>query len=183
MKAYVVYESLYGNTAAVGETIADRLRAGGLLVHSGPVTRIDPADVADGDLVIVGGPTHMHGMTRPSTRKAAVEDKKNEYANPTLSPGLREWVDDVDPGGTRPAAAFDTRLAKPVFFTGSAAKGIARRLSDRGFRLVVGPKSFFVSTDNRLQAGELDHARRWADALLDHLMLAALAPGAGAAAT
>jgi len=168
MKAYVVYESMYGNTAAVGEAVAEELRARGLAVRSGPVTRIDPADVVGAGLVVVGGPTHVHGMTRGSTRKTAVNDKKNTYANPTLSPGLREWIDDLPMGTTGLAAAFDTRFAKPVFLTGSAAKGIARRLTRRGLHLVVGPKSFFVSTANQLLANELDHARKWADALLDH---------------
>jgi len=173
MKAYVVYESMYGNTAAIGEAIAEELRTRGLIVRSGPVNRVDPEGVGDGGLVIVGGPTHAHGMTRGATRKAAVNDKKNTYTAPTVSPGLREWIDDLPSGGKTLAAAFDTRFAKPVFLTGSAAKGIARRLAHRGFHMVVGPKSFFVSTDNRLLAGEIDHARMWAGSLLDHPSLTA----------
>jgi len=168
-----VYESMYGNTAAIGEVIAEELRRRGLAVRSGPVDRIHPADAAGAELVVVGGPTHVHGMTRESTRKTAVKDKKNTYANPTLSPGLREWIDDVSAGAAGLAAAFDTRFAKPVFVTGSAAKGIARRLSRRGFHLVAGPKSFFVSTANQLLTGELDHAVKWADSLLDHPSLTA----------
>jgi len=173
MRAYVVYESMYGNTAAIAEAIAEELRRRGLVVRSGPVNRIVPADAAGAELVVVGGPTHVHGLTRESTRKTAVKDKKNTYANPTLSPGLREWIDDLPLGAKGLAAAFDTRFPKPVFLTGSAAKGIARRLSRRGFHLVVGPKSFFVSTANQLLAGELDHATKWADSLLDHPSLTA----------
>jgi len=173
MKAYVVYESMYGNTAAIGEAIAQELRERGLVVRCGPLTRIDPAGVDDGGLVVVGGPTHAHGMTRGATRRTAASDKKNTYATPTLSPGLREWIDDLPSGAGTLAAAFDTRFAKPVFLTGSAAKGIVRRLSHRGFHMVAGPKSFFVSTANELLAGELDHARKWAGALLDHPSLTA----------
>ena len=46
MKALVVYESMYGNTAAVGEAIATSLRTGGLDVDAGPVSTIAPADAA-----------------------------------------------------------------------------------------------------------------------------------------
>ena len=180
MKAYVVYESMYGNTAAIGEAIAEELRTRGLTVRSGPVTRVDPDGVGDAGLVIVGGPTHAHGMTRGATRRTAVNDKKNTYASPTVAPGLREWIDDLPTGAKTLAAAFDTRFAKPVFLTGSAAKGIARRLANRGFHMVVGPKSFFVSTDNQLLPGELDHATRWASALVDHPSLAAVGMGVGA---
>jgi len=168
MKVCVVYESMYGNTAAVGEAVAAALREHGVDVVSGPVTEIPAAEAAGAELLILGSPTHVHGMTRPSTRKAGANDTKNAYEHPTLSPGLREWIDDLAPNGEKLAAAFDTRFDKPVLLTGSAAKGIAKRLSRRSFHLVTAPESFFVSTQNRLLDGEIAHARRWANALLDH---------------
>jgi hypothetical protein len=97
MKAVVVYESMYGNTAAIGEGIAAALRARGLEVDAGPVTRIDPAEVA-ADVLVVGGPTHAHGMSRPSTRKAAVDDEHNTFREPTVAPGLREWIEELPAG-------------------------------------------------------------------------------------
>jgi flavorubredoxin len=161
MKALVVYESMYGNTAAVGEAIAASLRANGLEVSSGPVTAIGPAEAAGAELLVVGGPTHAHGMSRSATRKTAAEDKKNAYAHPTVAPGLREWMDGLPPDTRRRAAAFDTRIEKPAILTGSAAKGIAKRLKHHGFRLVVEPECFFVSTDNQLLENEIDHATTW----------------------
>jgi len=161
MKVLVVFESMYGNTAAVAEAIAASLGAHGLEVRAGPVTEIGPAEATEAGLLVVGGPTHVHAMSRATTRKTAVEDEKNTYAHPTLTPGLREWIDELPAGAGRLAAAFDTRIDKAVLLTGSAAKGIARRLSRRGLGLVVEPESFFVSTDNRLLDGEIDHAKRW----------------------
>ena len=64
-------------------------------------------------------------------------------------------------GHGRSAAAFDTRIDKPAILTGSAAKGIAKRLKHHGFRLVVEPECFLVSTDNRLLENEIDHATDW----------------------
>ena len=110
MKALVVYESMYGNTAAVGNAIAASLRERGLEVYVGPVTALDPEDTNAVDLLVVGGPTHVHGMSRESSRKSAVADEKNTYPEPTLEPGLREWLKQLPSGAGRLAAAFDTRI-------------------------------------------------------------------------
>jgi flavodoxin len=162
MKALVVYESMYGNTAAVGDAIAASLRSEGLEVEAGLVSKFDPDETADVDVLVVGGPTHVHGMSRSNTRKTAVEDEKNTFPDRTVEPGLRDWVEHLPPGAGRLAAAFDTRIDKPVILTGSAAKGIGRRLERRGFRLVGGPECFFVSTQNRLLDGEVERATNWA---------------------
>ncbi len=167
MRALVVFESLFGNTAAIGEAIAAALRAQGVDAEAVPVDRIDPATTGDVDLLIVGGPTHAHGMSREGTRKAGVKDEKNTYPEPTVEPGLREWLDRVPSGSGRAAAAFDTRFDKPEWLTGSAAKGIEKRLGHDGFRLATEPESFFVTTANALEDGELEHAERWAGHLAE----------------
>jgi hypothetical protein len=161
MKALVIYESMYGNTAAVASAIADGIARSGVEAHARPVTEVRPALAAEADLLVVGGPTHAHGMSRPSTRKTAAADKKNAFSQPTLQPGLREWIAELPRGNGRLAAAFDTRINKPVLLTGSAAKGIGRRLGRQGYRLLVDPECFLVSTDNRLLEGEIEHAMRW----------------------
>jgi hypothetical protein len=152
---------MYGNTAAIGEAIAAALREQGLDVEESLVSKIDAARTADFDLIVVGGPTHVHGMSRAATRKSAVNDK-NTLPEPTLEPGLREWLARLPEGGGRLAGAFDTRFDKPRFVTGSAARGIGRRLKGRGFRLVAEPESFFVSPQNQLLEGEAEHATTWA---------------------
>ena len=162
MKALVVYESMYGNTAAVGEAIADSLRARGFGVEAALISNFDPADTEEFDLLVVGGPTHVHGMSSSRTRSTAANDEKNTFPEPAIEPGLRTWVKELPSGTGRYAAAFDTRIDKPVLLTGSAAKGIGRRLEGRRFRLVSEPESFLVSTDNRLLDGELAHAAEWA---------------------
>lgn len=174
MKALTVYESMFGNTAAVGEAIAASLRDRGIEVASGPVSKIGPDAAAEVDLLVVGGPTHVHGMSSTKSRQAAVEDPKNAYAEPTLAPGLREWIKDLAPGDGRLAAAFDTRIDKPIVFTGSAAKGIGKRLERRGFRLVLKPECFLVSTENALLEGETHHATIWGMELAE--AASALAP-------
>lgn len=160
MRALVVHESLYGNTAAVGDAIAASLHACGIEVEAALVSKIDPDQTADVDLLVVGGPTHIHGMSSSRSRKTADNDEKNTFDEPTLEPGLREWVNELPSGTGRLAAAFDTRFDKPAILTGSAAKGIERRLEGRGFR-VLERESFLVSTQNLLLDGELEHATAW----------------------
>ena len=90
MKAVVVYESMYGNTHLVADAIGRGL-AGGAEVVVVPVAEAAPALVAEADLLVVGGPTHAHGMSRPTTRKAAVEQAKDNAIDPAASgAGVRE---------------------------------------------------------------------------------------------
>jgi hypothetical protein len=173
MKALVVYESLYGNTAAIGEAIAASLRDRGIEAESRAITHVEPAETDAFDLLVLGGPTHAHGMSREATRKTGAEDKKNTYAEPTRDPGLREWIPRLPLGGGRPAAAFDTRFDKPAFLTGSAAKGIAHRLEGRGYHLVAVPESFFVTTEGHLEGGQTEHATAWGAALAEAVSVGA----------
>ncbi len=168
MKALVVYESMFGNTADVGEAIADSLRAHGMEVGSGAVAEIEPSKVADVDLLVVGAPTHAHGMSSTGTRKAAVRDKRYPASRPSEpGPGMRDWLGTVPPGRERSAAAFDTRFDKPAWLTGSAAKAIARRLEKHEYHLLTAPESFFVTTESRLEPGQIERAAEWGAALAD----------------
>jgi hypothetical protein len=167
MKAVVVYESMYGNTHLVADAIADGLREGGAghEVAVVPVDEATPAALADAALVVVGGPTHAHGMTRASTRQAAAEaarkpDSGLEMDPDAEGPGLREWFDGLESLGVD-AAAFDTRMKGPPALTGRASKGIAKRLRRHGCSVVAEPESFLVSRENHLLADERAHAHAW----------------------
>jgi hypothetical protein len=164
MRAVVVYESMYGNTHLVADAIGAGLRTV-FDVTVVPVAQAGPAVLAGADLVVVGGPTHVHGMSRTSTRKAAVEAAGKPDSNLTVEPdalgsGLREWFDSL---GRYPAkaAAFDTRMEGPAAFTGRASKGVARLLRAHGFDVVMEPESFLVTKRNQLMAHESARAREW----------------------
>jgi flavodoxin len=164
MRAVVVYESMYGNTHQVADAIGAGLGTA-FDVSVVPVAEANPATIADADLVVVGGPTHMHGMSRPTTRKWAVE-AANKAVSPlkvepgALGPGLREWFDSL---GWHPvkAAAFDTRLDGSAALTGRASKGVIRLLRTHGFGIVAKPESFLVTKQDRLQQEETTRAREW----------------------
>jgi menaquinone-dependent protoporphyrinogen IX oxidase len=164
MRAVVLYESMYGNTHMVADAIADGLRSGYDDVAVLPVGDATTQSLANTDLLVVGGPTHVHGMSRPSTRKAAADalEKNDDLTlDPNAEgPGLRDWFETVDKLPRR-AAAFDTRIDASPILTGRASKGIAKRLHAHGCRLVGDPVSFLVTKENHLVEHEIDQARTW----------------------
>lgn len=158
MSTLVVYESMFGNTRTIAEAVARGL-AGTRDVRVVEVG--DAADLpADLDLLVVGGPTHAFGMSRPQSREEALA-KSPDHHVVSQGAGLREWLAAL-PHQRRaiPAAVFDTKVRKP--FTGSAAKGAAKALKAAGFRLVGEPADFGVAgTTGPLEDGEIERAERW----------------------
>ena len=115
------------------------------VVNVVPVERATPEMLADAEFVVVGGPTHVHGMSRASTRKAAVAalDKSDELElDPDApGPGLREWFDSL-PRFAGKAAAFDTRAEAPRVFTGRASKGIGGGCTSVASHSSLRPRAF-----------------------------------------
>ena len=168
MKTVVVYESMYGNTHQLAECIGEAARTRGEAVVV-PVADASAALIADADVLIVGGPTHVHGMVSAMSRKGAVTDAPKQHLQ--LDPnadglGLREWFEHLDTAAHGRAVAFDTRYDGPVAFTGRASKSISKRLRRHGFELLAAPESFLVDKANHLLDGETDRARRWATEVL-----------------
>jgi flavodoxin len=164
VQAVVVYESMYGNTHQVADAIGAGLGSA-FDVRVVPVSLAGPEVLADADLVVVGGPTHAHGMSRAATRKAAVEAANKPVSGlkvepGALGPGLREWLGEL---GRYPvkAVAFDTRMHGPAALTGRASKGADRLLRAHGFDVVAEPESFLVTRQDRLDSQETSRARDW----------------------
>ena len=172
MKAVIIYESMYGNTRTIAYAISEGLRptAEFSVVSAAEAT---PALLRDADLVVVGGPTHVHGLSRPATRRSAADAARKSGSCLTLDPfasqpGIREWLAGLDQCHGL-AAAFDTRLSGPPLFTGRASKVITRLLRQRGFALLTGPESFLVTKDNKLRAGQTMRAEDWGRSLAARL--------------
>lgn len=158
MRALVVYESMFGNTRAVAEAVAQGL-SGRMEVDLAEVASA-PDDVAV-DLVVAGGPTHAFSMSRPATRRSALEQSASGEVV-SRGRGLREWLAAAGPRlRGAPVAAFDTRITT-TRLSGSAAKAAQRRLRRSGARIVAPAESFSVGgTTGPLGEGELERAKRW----------------------
>jgi Flavodoxin len=168
MRALVVYESMYGNTHVVASNVADGLRATHEVTLV-PVAKATEELVAGADFLVVGGPTHMHGMSSAASRRMAAQAAAKEASGLTLDPdapglGLHDWLKGIG-GGPAIAVAFDTRINGVPAFTGHASRGIGRLLKRHGYRLIAAPESFLIGQQNTLLDGEASRARRWGAAL------------------
>jgi hypothetical protein len=117
--ALVIYESMFGNTAIIAASVAAGLE------HKFSVNCLDvgsaPKEIPDDvELLVVGGPTHAMGLSRPKTRGVPG------------STGLREWLDGL--GTVPPGIVVATFTTKFGHMPGSAAGRAARRM-----RLMVRP--------------------------------------------
>ncbi len=165
MRALVVYESLYGNTHQIAERIAEGIG------QAAEVDLVSVHDVTDeqlswAELLVVGGPTHVHGMATSMSLRAGVEAAGKPDSDLTLEPDaegpcLRGWFSALSGVHARHAAAFDTRMDRSAVVTGRASKGIAKRLKKHGCTLVQPPESFVVDVHNHLLEGELERAESW----------------------
>lgn len=157
MKALVLYDSAYGNTARVAEAIAAALATAGEVttLRAGEAT---PAHLQGITTLVVGSPTQGFRPTQPVTHFL------QSLPNRALD-GLQ-------------VAAFDTRigeadiaknrfLALMVRLFGYAAEKIAKTLIRKGGRLVVSPAGFIVGgTEGPLLDGELERAASWAKQII-----------------
>ncbi|WP_214110456.1 flavodoxin family protein [Acrocarpospora catenulata] len=172
MRALVVYESMFGNTKKIAEEVAyglmARIPTEVLEVGSAPAEL--PENVT---LLVVGGPTHVMGMSRATTRKSAEDQAEDGILS--RGEGIREWLATLRAGAPAEspvaAAAFDTRIRGP--FSGSAAKGAHKALRRHHLRLVSPPMDFHVTgTKGPLVAGEAERAREWGRSLAETLATA-----------
>ena len=151
MKALVVYDSVFGNTEKIAQSIASGLRS----AHDTRFLRagsVSIAQVLSADIIVVGSPTRSFRAT-PATHSvlesipaAALQGKK--------------------------VAAFDTRLlmsgVKGLLFRkiidkgGYAAPIIASALESKAGTLTLPAEGFFVKgEEGPLVAGELERAEDW----------------------
>lgn len=164
-RAWVVYESMFGNTEAVAYAVADGLRAQRYDVTCADVSAAPYDGPLAADLLVVGAPTHAFSLSRVDTRADAL---RRGATTERPGVGLREWLTDLGPAPTTPplVAVFDTRASKVRRVPMSAGRSAARMLRRRGFPLDGGPEGFVVAdTHGPLVAGELGRARTWGRSL------------------
>ena len=161
MRAVVVYESHWGNTADVARAIAEGL---------GPEARAMNTDEAvaqmaeHADLIVVGAPVIAFGLPREATRKQVAGDVKAPRPPDVSHPLLASWLDAL-PGGRGWGAAFETR----IWWSPRGATGtIESKLKRAGFRTLTKAERFIVAGPyGPMRDGELDRARAWGAALAE----------------
>ena len=108
MRTLVVYESWFGNTQRIAEKVAAAVA---------PESEVEIVSVNDPlpslvhvDLVVLGAPTHVHGLSSARSRQGAI-DQRGDGGEPGI--GARDWIDRLPPRGGPRMAVFDTRATSP----------------------------------------------------------------------
>ena len=152
MKAYVIYDSTYGNTEKIAQAIGKGLAGEVKVLRIGEV---NPAELKTCDLLIVGSPVH------------------GGRATPELDAFIKQIPANSLEGIS--VAAFDTRFEAEDQGVGLrilmsviryAAQRIAKALEKKGGKLVAEPEGFIVENkEGPLRQGELERATTWATQL------------------
>ena len=152
MKALIVYDSMFENTATIARAIGGALSAD--VQH---VRDANPSTAGALDLLVVGSPTHGGRAT----------------------PAIDVYLKAIPNGALKHVrvAAFDTRIpaaerALPLRtlmgIIGYAAPKIARNLRSKGGELMAPPAGFFVDDkEGPLRPGEIERASAWLQQLVE----------------
>jgi len=156
MKAIVVYESLWGNTAAIARAIAEGIGPEARALSTAEATS---SVVADADLIVAGAPVLGFNLPTEQMRENIRTSPSRGPTNPDLShPSLRSWLDALPKKQGR-AAAFETRL---WWSPAGSTSTIVHKLEGAGYRTVAKAQRFVVKgAYGPLRNGEVERARQW----------------------
>ncbi len=156
MKTIVVYESHWGNTAAIARAIAEGIGPGTRAVSTADATGEALSGVV---LIVAGAPLLAFHLPTESIVKTLANEANRAPSPPDLShPSMRSWLDALPQGSAR-AASFETGLR---WSPGSAAKAILKQLESLGYRPAAKAQRFVVQGRyGPLRDGELERAKAW----------------------
>ena len=160
MKAIVVYESLWGNTAAVAHAIAEGIGPDVPALSTAEATGVLMDDL---DLIVTGAPLLAFRLPTENVRNNLGPHEKKAPTPPDLShPSMRSWLKTL-PEGTGRSAAFETGF---TWSPGSAPKTMLSKLERAGYAKLERGRRFIVEdTYGPLRDGELELARAWGEEL------------------
>jgi len=147
MKGIVIYDTSYGNTKTIAETIAETLKESGIEVDLFDVKNVKKLSARDYNFLVLGSPTRFGTMSF-AVRGFLGKVKSEEWTN-------------------KPFAAFDTEnpenMEKKEW---SAAEKIAERLRDKKMnQLLPVLKAAVLGQKGPLVEGEIERTKEYANRL------------------
>ncbi len=144
MKGIVVFDTSYGNTRKIAETIAETLKESGIAADAFYVKDVKKLAAKDYDFLVIGSPTKFGTMS--FTVKRFLGKVKG-----------KEWMN-------KPSAAFDTENPENIERNeGSAAEKIAEKLKEKQMnQLLPVLKAVVLGWKGPLQEGEIERAKEYA---------------------
>jgi len=156
MKGAVIYDTSYGNTKKIAETIAETLKESGIENDLFDVKDIKKPSAKDYNFLVLGSPTRFGTMS--FTIKGFLGKLKNE-----------EWMN-------KPFAAFDTEnpenieKARAEKKEWSAAEKIAEKLREKKMnQLLPVLKALVLGMKGPLVEGEIERTKEYAKELATKL--------------
>ncbi len=137
VKVIIIYESLYGNTRKIAESLAAGIRKHEIETICYSIREVRNQDLASYDLIALGAPTHYQTSS----------ELTKEFLKTLESLNLRYKY----------GFAFDTR--KDSFFAGSAAKYIEKELRKLGLNIIMPYSSGIIYTSSKREESDKE-ARR-----------------------
>jgi len=147
MKGIVVYDTSYGNTKKIAETIAETLKESGIEVDLFDVKHVKKLSAKDYNFLVLGSPTRFGTMS--FAIRGFLGKAKSE-----------EWIN-------KPFAAFDTENPENVEKKqGSAAEKIAEKLIEKKMnQLLPALKALVFEMKGPLKEGEIERTKEYARSL------------------
>ncbi len=151
MKGVVVYDTSYGNTKQIAETVTDALKESGIEVDLFDVKEVKKLSAKDYDFLALGSPTRMNTMSW-TIRRFIGRLKSAEWANKAF-------------------IAFDTELVGVIEKNGpSAAEKIAERLREKKMnQLLPVLKTNVLGTKGPLKESEIERTKEYIRGLVAKL--------------
>jgi menaquinone-dependent protoporphyrinogen IX oxidase len=151
MKGIVVYDSSYGSTRKIAETIAESLKESGIEADLLYVKDAKNPVGNEYNFLVIGSPTRFGTMS--FTVKGILGKVKSE-----------EWAN-------KPFAAFDTEMSQNIEKKeGSAAEKIAEKLKEKQMNQVLPVlKAVVLGLKGQLKEGEIERAKEYARKLATEL--------------
>ena len=151
MKGIVVFDTSYGNTGTIAETISETLKESGIEVDAFYVKDVKKLSAKDYNFLVLGSPTKFGTMS--FTVKGFLGKVKS-----------KEWMN-------KPFAAFDTENPENIERKeGSAAEKIAEKLREKQMdQLLPVLKAVVLGWKGPLQEGEIERAKEYARKLATEL--------------
>ena len=147
MKGILVYDTSYGNTKKIAETIAETVKESGIEVDLFDVKTVKKFSAKDYSFLVLGSPTRFGTMSL--TIRSFLGKVKEE-----------EWMN-------KPFTAFDTENPENIEKKeGSAAEKIAEKLKDKKMsQLLPVLKAVVLGPKGPLKEGEIERTKDYAKEL------------------
>ena len=159
MKAVVVYQSRWGNTAAVARSIAIGLGPEACALSTDEATE---SAFHGAEIIVAGSPVFGYRLSPEDIGRAIASERaagSPDLSQPTLMSWLAALPNGLLPGGHGDFAAFETGLR---WSPGGVTGAIGKELERAGYRCLTKGRKFIVKgKSGPLRDGELEIARRW----------------------